>query len=121
VEATDKVAHTGTTSVTIAIIVTPQSIEEDVRQFHHSGDIPSDAVTLTLLTQLELAETAWNLGDCIASSTIYAAFITQVHTLSGIMITPAAAQILIDDARYLIDHCGTPKAGDSASLQRIGR
>jgi hypothetical protein len=108
VEATDTVAHTAATSVTVNIVVTPESIEEDVRQFHNSGDINSAVIAASLLAQLEVAETAWNLGNCLAANAAYAVFRTQVHTLSGIAITPTAANILIDDANYLIAHCGKP-------------
>jgi hypothetical protein len=82
--------------------------EEDVRQFYHSGDIQSAAVTLSLLTQLDLAETAWNLGNCLAANSVYGAFSTQVPVWRGITITPTSAKILVDDAKYLIDHCGKP-------------
>jgi hypothetical protein len=113
VRAVDNVGHTGVATTAFDIVVTPDSIEEDVRQFHRSGAIRSQIVELQLLTTLDAAELAWNAGLCLAANVSYGAFATEVQTLSGIVVNPTAARILADDARYLIAHCTTARSSIS--------
>jgi hypothetical protein len=86
------------------IIVTPQSLIDDVNQFAAAGKIAQNEVN-SLLSKLASAAKARAKGDCVNAATIYTAFISEVRAQSGKKIDPTAAQILIADAQYLIAHC----------------
>jgi hypothetical protein len=104
ITATDKVNNTSSASVTFTIIVTAQSIIDDVNQFQGSGAISAN-IAHALLAKLNAALAKRNAGDCTTAANIYSAFINQVMAQTGKGITPAAAAILIGDAQYLIAHC----------------
>jgi hypothetical protein len=107
VAATDNVGHATSKAVTFTIIVTPDSIEDDVRQFYRSGDIANASIEHTLLTDLDVAKAAWPTSICLAASA-YRIFITDVQLLKGTFVSATAARILTDDANYLIAQCGQP-------------
>ena len=104
VTAVDYVGNSGSKSVTFYIIVTPQSIMDDVQQFLAAGKITQDEGT-SLLAKLNAAAKARAKGNCANAATIYQSFIGEVQSLSGKKIDPTAAAILIADAQYLISHC----------------
>jgi hypothetical protein len=104
VVSVDNVNNTGTNSVTFSVIVTAESIKADVRQFVAAGKITVDTGN-SLLGILDAAAKARAAGNCNTANNLYRAFIKQVQTLSGKKIDPAAAQIMILDAQYLIAHC----------------
>lgn len=104
ITATDKVNNMSSASVTFTIIVTPQSIIDDVNQLQGSGAISAN-IAGALLAKLNNALMKRNAGQCGAAANIYSAFINQVMAQTGKGITPAAAAILIADAQYLIAHC----------------
>jgi hypothetical protein len=104
IAAADKVNNQSSASVTFTIIVTPQSILDDVNQLQGSGAISAN-IAGALLAKLNAALAARNAGDCATAANIYSAFINQVMAQTGKAITPAAAAILIADAQYLITHC----------------
>jgi len=104
ISAADKVNNMSSASVTFTIIVTPQSILDDVNQLQASGAI-SAQIAGALLAKLKNALAAFNAGQCATAADIYAAFINQVIAQTGKGITPTAAAILIGDAQYLITHC----------------
>lgn len=105
VESVDNVGHARTQTVTFTIIVTPESLIDAVRYFRSTGDISSDGVENSLLAKLYAAAPLWHAGNCAAAAGIYQAFILELQAQSGQYITAWSANILIDDARYLIDHC----------------
>jgi hypothetical protein len=106
IKAADNVANKSSRSVTFTIIVTPQSIIQDVNQFLASGAISRRDGQVGLLDYwLNGALAARNRGQCRSSDTYYAVFIAQVRAETGRGITPAAAAILIADAQYLEAHC----------------
>jgi hypothetical protein len=107
VAAADNVGHAASKAVTFTIIVTPDSIEDDVRQFYQSGDIANGSIEHTLLADLDLAEAAWKTSPCLAASACRV-FITDVQVLKGSFVSATAARILTDDANYLIAQCGQP-------------
>jgi hypothetical protein len=90
--------------VTFAIIVTPQSLIDAVKQFGAAGLI-TPAERTSLLRTLASGAKAFNSGDCGTAANVYIAFINEVQAQSGKKIDPAAAAILVDDAQYLITHC----------------
>lgn len=104
ISAADKVNNMSSASVTFTIIVTPQSILDDVNQLVGSGAIRANMAT-PLLAKLNAALAARAAGQCGTAANIYSAFINQVMAQTGKAITPAAAAILIADAQYLIAHC----------------
>jgi hypothetical protein len=105
VAATDNVLNSASASVTFTIIVTPQSIIDDVKQFRSSGDISDLSVYTGLIDKLNQALAARTKGNCNSAANNYQSFINQVMGQIGKGITPTAAAILIADAQYLIAHC----------------
>jgi len=104
VNATDYVGNAGSKQVIFNIIVTPQSLMDDVRQFVAAGKITQDEGN-SLLVKLNAAAKARAKGNCANAATIYMSFISEVQSLSGNKIDPTAAAILVADAQYLIAHC----------------
>jgi hypothetical protein len=104
VNAQDHVGNAGSRSVTFTIIVTPQSIIDDVNQLVASGDIAQNGQT-PLLASLDAAAKQFAVPNCSAAVDIYRAFISKVQAQSGKKITASAAAIMIADAQYLINHC----------------
>jgi hypothetical protein len=105
VGAADNVGNTNSASVTFTIIVTAQSMIDDVNQFKTSGAISDPAVYSGLLDKLNQAASARSKGQCKTANNVYSAFINQVLGQIGKGITPAAGAILIADAQYLMAHC----------------
>ncbi len=101
----DNLNNAGTNSVMFSVIVTPDSIEGNVRQFLQSGAIKNIGIAISLLAKLDVAEAARNRGRCSTAATLYHAFINELQAQSGKHVDPTAAQIMIADAQYLIAHC----------------
>lgn len=110
VTATDNVGDTASQAVTFAIVVTPQSIIEDVEAFYAAGRITQDDAR-SLLAKLENAARRWAAGNCQAASGMYYAFINELQAQSGKHVYPAAASIMIADATYLVSQCPASGAG----------
>ena len=104
VKAADNLGNTGSKSVTFTIIVTAQSIKDDVTQFLAAGKITQGEGT-SLLSKLTSAAKARAAGNCPNAAMIYYSFISELKALSGKKIDPVAAAIMIADAQYLIAHC----------------
>lgn len=104
VASADNVANSTAQSVTFTIVVTADSIIQDVNQFYGAGQITQDEAH-SLLAKLQSARKARAAGDCASAATIYQSFISEVQAQSGKHIDPAAAAILVQDAQYLIAHC----------------
>jgi len=104
VTAADNVGNTAAPSITFTIIVTPQSIQQDVGQFAAKGDISATATT-SLLSKLRAAAAARARGDCTTASNLYQAFINELNAQSGLSISATASTILVADAQYLMQHC----------------
>jgi hypothetical protein len=105
IDAVDNVGNTGTTSVTFAIIVTPDSIKGDVNQFLGSGKIKNSGEANSLLAKLNAAASARARGDCKTAANNYQAFINELQAQTGKGVDAAAAAIMIADAQYLVAHC----------------
>jgi hypothetical protein len=103
IKAADQVANLSTTSVTFTIIVTAQSMIDDITQLQTGGAISMN--TNSLLAKLNNALADRASGMCGPAGNLYGAFIDEVMAQTGKGITPAAAAILIADAQYLIAHC----------------
>jgi hypothetical protein len=103
VNAIDNVGHSGSKSVTFSIIVTPDSIIQDVNQFVANGMITLNPQSL--LAKLDAAKDDRARGDCTAAGNVYQAFINELQAQTGKGVDPVAANIMIADAQYLIAHC----------------
>ena len=99
VVATDNVGLTTTASVAFTVIVTPDSILDDVKQIAPALTKPP------LLAILDAAAKARARGQCGISALMYHVFINEVGRRSPRPIDAATAQILIGDANYLLLHC----------------
>jgi hypothetical protein len=115
VTATDNVGNTATRSVTFTIIVTPESIKQDVADFLAAGAIRNRGLARSLLAKLDAAAAARTRHNCATAVNIYSAFINQLNALSGHGVDSAAAAIMMADARYLIAHCWAPTGLHSSS------
>jgi hypothetical protein len=91
-------------SITFTIIVTAQSMIDDVTQFQSSGAVAS-TVASSLLAKLNNAKASQAAGRCGPAAHQWAAFMQQVRAQSGKSITPVAADILLADAQYLSANC----------------
>ena len=108
VVATDAWGNSASKTVSFSVIVTSSSIENDVPQLVADGDIAAN-LERSLLAKLDAAAAAIARGDCLTAANIYQAFINEVQAQEGKKISTTAAQILIDDAQYLINEaqsCG---------------
>lgn len=104
VDAQDNVDNQSSSSVTFEIIVTAESIKDDVRQLIASGAITLDEGN-SLLGLLDAAAQARARGDCATASRIYQSLINELQAQSGKQVTPTAATIMIADTQYLMSHC----------------
>ena len=105
VNAMDNIGNAGSTSVTFTVVVTPDSIKDDVQQFRQSGAIDNNGNAKSLLAKLDSAAAARAIGQCSTASNIYRAFISGLQAQSGNHVDAVAAAIMIADAQYLIAHC----------------
>jgi hypothetical protein len=104
VNSVDNVDNADTATVTFSIIVTAQSIKDEVRYFRSIGAITQDEAT-SLLQKLNAAAAYRARHDCKDSNATYRSFINELRAQSGKKVTAQAASILIADAQYLIAHC----------------
>jgi hypothetical protein len=105
ISAVDNATNAGASSVVFTIIVTPESIKDDVRQFLAARKIKNSGLANSLLQTLDSAAKARAGGDCNTAANIYQSFINAVTAQSGKGIDATAAAIMIGDANYLITHC----------------
>jgi hypothetical protein len=101
IESKDNVDNSGMESVTFEIIVTAESIMDDVSQFLATGMIKNNGLANSLTAKLDAAAK----GDCNTAANIYKAFINELQAQRDKGVDTGAAQIMITDAQYLIAHC----------------
>jgi hypothetical protein len=104
VTAADNAGNAASQSVMFSIVVTTQSIIDDVNYFYSLGAITQDEAT-SLLKKLQAAAAYRNVANCKDSNGIYLAFIKELNAQTGKKVTAQAAAIMIADAQYLIAHC----------------
>jgi hypothetical protein len=105
VTATDNVNNSATATVTFTVVVTANSIKDDVTQFLQDGSIKNNGLANSLLAKLNAAQKNREKGNCTASANQYQAFINELEAQSGKGIDADAAQIMIGDAQFLIANC----------------
>jgi hypothetical protein len=105
VQSVDHVGNDAIKSVSFTIVVTPESIKQDVDLFTAAGLIRDPSLPTALLAKLDSAAEARARGNCSQSASLYAAFISLLQAQSGKGVDPTAAAIMIADAQFLITHC----------------
>jgi hypothetical protein len=105
VEGVDHVANDGVASVLFTIIVTPESIKDDVNQSLAAGLIKNEGMAKSLLAKLSSAADARARGQCGTASNKYEAFINELQAQSGKGVDARMASIMIADAQFLIANC----------------
>jgi FIMAH domain-containing protein len=105
IDSTDNVGNHGSRSVTFSVVVTADSIKQDVNLFLAAGKIKNIGQANSLLAKLDAAAASRARGQCGTASNQYAAFINELQAQGGEGVDAAAAAIMIADAQYLIAHC----------------
>jgi hypothetical protein len=105
IDSADNVGNRGTRSVVFSIVVTADSIKEDVGLFLDANKIKNGGLAKSLLAKLEAAAESRARGQCATASRQYDAFIQQLQAQAGKGIDAAASAIMIADAQYLIGNC----------------
>lgn len=105
VQSVDHVTNSSIKSVSFNIVVTADSIKDDVNIFTAAGLIKSPGIPTSLLAKLNTAADLRAQGKCAQAANLYEAFINELQAQSGKGVDPVAAAIMIADAQYLIAHC----------------
>ena len=105
VAGVDNVANAGVSTVAFMIVVTPDSIKQDVNLFLAAGLIKNGGMANSLLAKLSSAEHARARGNCSTAAREYDAFIHELQAQAGKGIDVSAATIMTADAQYLVSHC----------------
>lgn len=105
VQSADRVTNSSNASVTFTIVVTAESIKEDVNIFTSFGKIKDPGTQTSLLATLTSAAAARARGNCTQAASLYQSFIRQLQAQSGKNVDADAAAIMIADAQFLISHC----------------
>ena len=90
VRSDDNVGNSGASAIVFSIVVTADSIKDDVRQFFAAGKIRNSGMANSLLAKLDAGQ--------------YQPFIHELHAQSGQGIDASAAAIMTADAQFLLDH-----------------
>ena len=105
VHTADAVGNISDVSVSFQVVVTADSIRDEVGLFRTDGDIAKQGIAQSLLAKLAAAQSSRAAGDCATAANQYGAFVNEVQAQAGKAIENAVASILIADAQYLIAHC----------------
>jgi hypothetical protein len=97
----DHAGNTATRSVTFQVVVTIQSLKSSVESFYREGKIDSRSVYRDLISKLETAEHSHKPSQVVSALN---SFIQKVQQQSGNHIATEAADQLITEAQWLIDH-----------------
>ena len=101
VSASDRAGNTSTANVVFTVVATIETLTAVVNAFVSEGQIDR-SLERSLLTKLEDAAQALARGNPKAARSKLTDFRNQVAAQSGLAIAPAAAQLLIADADYVI-------------------
>jgi hypothetical protein len=113
VTATDNVDNTSTKSVTFSIIVTPDSLEQDVNLLLGFGCIDTSGIGNSLVSKIEAAKARIAAGDTHSAINTLSALLSQLQTQAGKHISTSCtdpntntqfnpAQVLITDLQALL-------------------
>ena len=104
VYAMDNAYNQSTLSVTFTVTATSQSLVSAVNRFTSEGKIDNSGIQNSLLKKLENAQKDIDKGKLDTAINKLQAFITEVQAQSGKHITEDAANLLIADTQWVIDH-----------------
>jgi hypothetical protein len=100
------------TGGTVTLRAFPRTITElktKIQEFGLEDEIDNRGIVKSLIVKLNTAQKSVDKGKTDKAERILEkAFIQQVQNLSGIHITPEAADILIESAEYIISHLYPP-------------
>jgi hypothetical protein len=102
VDAADNLGNTSSSSITFSIIVTAESILDEVPEFLSRGAIKTPGLANSLLAKLKAAASASARRIWGAAANQYGAFINALDAQSGKGVTAIAATIMRGDALDLI-------------------
>lgn len=102
VSAQDNEKNTSEKIVTFQIIATIQSLISNTNHYASLGLIKSNISRFSLLAKLLAADLALKFNKVRIAKGLLNSFIYEVQTLKNKKITPLAADLLIEDARYII-------------------
>ena len=105
IAALDNLGNSRLVSASFTIIVTPQSIIDDVAQFYAAGSLKNSGQANSLTVKLNAAAAAQAKGNCKEAANNYNAFINELQAQRGKGVDAAAADIMMADAQYMIAHC----------------
>lgn len=104
VNAIDNSYNQSSSSVTFTVSATIGTLKETVNRFFFTGKIKNIGLYGSLMAKLNNAEKANMKGNFNEVKNILYAFINEVQAQKGKGITPEAADLLINDARWVISH-----------------
>ncbi|MBM3334492.1 hypothetical protein FJY63_07510, partial [Candidatus Sumerlaeota bacterium] len=104
VVATDRAGNLATATVTFNVIATISSLKDVLGKCYALGWIDSSGVKNSLMAKLNAAEARISAGTTTAAKNMLNAFINEVRAQTGKHISQRAAELLIADAQYVIDH-----------------
>ena len=104
VGATDFYGNMSTQSVTFDVSATSQSLVDSVNRFYDEGQIDNDGVYVSLLSKLNVIQSALDKGKTSLAINTLQAFINDVNAQSGKHITAEAATLLVADAQWVVEH-----------------
>lgn len=105
IDSMDHVGNSSTRSVTFTIVVTADSIKDDVRQLLAANKIKNGGLANSLLAKLDAGARERTRARCDKAARHYETFIHEVEAQAGKGIDAIAAAIMIADAEYLIATC----------------
>jgi hypothetical protein len=104
VNAEDKAGNTSSNSATFHVTATASSLMKSVQRFYDEGKIDNEGIYNALMQKLLAVDAADRRGRQNAAANVLEAFINSVMAQSGKHIDPAAAELLIEDAQWILDH-----------------
>ncbi len=104
VTATDDYGNATTAQVSFTVKTSIYGLKLSVKRLYAEGAITRMSVRDSLLDKLSAAKASMAAGKKKAAVNQLNAFINLVRAQSGKSITPAAATLLITDAKYVINH-----------------
>jgi 2',3'-cyclic-nucleotide 2'-phosphodiesterase/3'-nucleotidase len=102
--AVDKAANGSSASVTFKVIATSKSLVNSINGFFAEGLIDNGGTQTSLLQKLGSIQKDIDKGKLDTAINKLGAFINEVQAQSGNHITVEAADLLIADAQWVIDH-----------------
>lgn len=103
VTAVDNAGNPATETVEFNVVVTIDSLIALVEKFYELGYIDEEDVKLGFLDKLYAAKMKMEAGKTKTAKNILNAFMNHLRAQMGKHITVEAAEILQEDAQYLID------------------